>query len=67
MATKGLNEVLKRLREEKGWSQQALADRVGVSDAYIAMIERGKRQNPSLVLLRRLAKALGVPVTALLG
>ena len=40
--------------------------RVGVSDAYIAMIETGVRKNPSLAVLKRLAKALGVPVTDLL-
>ena len=66
MVAKRLGTVLKGLREGKGWSQQALAARVGVSDAYIAMLETGKRRNPSLALLQRLAKALGVPVTALL-
>ena len=34
--------------------------------AYVAMIETGKRRNPSLMLLQRLAKVLGVPVTKLL-
>lgn len=34
--------------------------------AYAAMIETGVRKNPSLAILKRLAKALGVPVTALL-
>jgi transcriptional regulator with XRE-family HTH domain len=58
--------VLKDFRERRGLSQQALAERVGVSDAYIAMLETGTRRNPSLPLLQRLAKALGVPVTALL-
>ena len=30
------------------------------------MIETGVRKNPSLAILKRLAKALGVPVAALL-
>jgi transcriptional regulator with XRE-family HTH domain len=30
------------------------------------MLETGKRRNPSLRLLQRLAKALGVPVSRLL-
>jgi transcriptional regulator with XRE-family HTH domain len=30
------------------------------------MLEAGKRKNPSLPVLKRLAKALGVPVTELL-
>jgi transcriptional regulator with XRE-family HTH domain len=66
MAVKRFGVVLKDLRARKGLSQQTLADRVGVSDAYIAMLETGTRRNPSLTLLQRLAKALGVPVTALL-
>jgi transcriptional regulator with XRE-family HTH domain len=67
MAVKRFGVVLKDLRERRGLSQQTLADRVGVSDAYIAMLETGTRRNPSLTLLQRLAKALGVPVTALLS
>jgi transcriptional regulator with XRE-family HTH domain len=59
--------VIKRLRESKGLSQKALATQAKVTDAYIAMIETGKRKNPSLPVLRRIARALGVPVTELLG
>jgi transcriptional regulator with XRE-family HTH domain len=66
MATKRLGGVLRRLRAQRGLNQQALAARVGVSGAYIAMLETGVRTNPSLAILKRLAKGLGVPVTALL-
>jgi len=59
--------VIKKLREEKGLSQKALAERVGVTDAYITMLETGVRKNPSLAVLQRLAKALGAPVAELLG
>ena len=59
--------MIKALRERKGLSQKALADRIGVSDAYITMLETGKRANPSLKILKKLAKALGVPVTEVLG
>lgn len=58
--------MIKALRDGKGWSQRDLAQRVGVTDAYVAMLETGKRKNPSLTILKRLAKALGVPVTELL-
>ena len=58
--------TIKQLRESKGLSQKALGQLVGVTDAYVTMLERGKRRNPSLPVLKRLAKALGVPVTALL-
>ncbi len=58
--------MLKALRKRQGMSQAALADRVKVSDAYIAMLETGIRKNPSLPVLRRLAKALKVKVAELL-
>jgi transcriptional regulator with XRE-family HTH domain len=57
---------IKRLREAKGLSQKALGTRAKVTDAYVAMLETGKRKNPSLPVLQRLARALGVPMTALL-
>jgi transcriptional regulator with XRE-family HTH domain len=62
-----LSRVIKQLREAKGLSQKALAEKADVTAAYIAMLETGKRENPSLAILRRLAKALDVPVTELLG
>lgn len=67
MSPKRLSRVIKTLRQEKGLSQKALAEQVGVTDAYITMLESGKRKNPSLDILKKLAKALGVPVTELLG
>jgi transcriptional regulator with XRE-family HTH domain len=67
MSPKRLGSVLRALRQGKGLSQRALAGRVGVTDAYIALIETGARKNPSLEVLKGLAKALGVPVTDLLG
>jgi transcriptional regulator with XRE-family HTH domain len=58
--------VLKGLREEKGLTQIDLAKKARVTQSYVAMLEGGEKQNPSLAILKRLAKALGVPVTALL-
>ena len=59
--------MLKAKREEKGLTQIGLAKRAKVSQAYVARIEAGSKKNPSLAVLQRLAKALGVPVTELLG
>ncbi len=66
MSSRKLGPVLRRLREKKGLTMQQLADRAGVTDAYIAMLETGKRKNPSLATLRRIAKALKVKVGDLL-
>jgi transcriptional regulator with XRE-family HTH domain len=56
---------LKRLREKREWTQQELAEKVGVSRVTVARIEIGNRK-PSLELLERLAKALKVKVGDLL-
>jgi XRE family transcriptional regulator of biofilm formation len=58
--------MIKRLRELKGLTQAELAKQARVTRPYITMLESGARKMPSLPMLQRLAKALGVPVTALL-
>ena len=58
--------MIKRLRQTKGLTQAELAKKAQVTRPYITMLENGVRKAPSLHMLRRLAKALGVPVTALL-
>jgi len=67
MSPKRLGKVLKQRREEKGMTQAVLAEKVGVGQTYIAKLESGDKKNPTLDLLKKLAKALGVPVTELLG
>lgn len=54
-------EELKRLRTERGWSQQKLADASGVNKATINQVEQGKR-SPSIQTLESLARAMGAEV-----
>ena len=54
-------EELKRLRTERGWSQQKLADASGVNKATINQVEQGKR-SPSIQTLESLAQAMGAEV-----
>jgi transcriptional regulator with XRE-family HTH domain len=56
---------IRRLRKGQGLSQAALAKRARLTRVYITRLEAG-RQDPSLSTITALAKALGVPVTALL-
>ena len=65
MARKRFAMRLKELREQRRMSQAALAAKVRVSREYIARLESGKH-DPPLSRVEKLAKALGVPVTALL-
>jgi transcriptional regulator with XRE-family HTH domain len=44
-----------------------LAKRAKVARSYLTKLEAGHSKNPSLAVLQRLAKALGVPVTDLLS
>jgi transcriptional regulator with XRE-family HTH domain len=57
---------LRGLREAKGMSQTELAEKVGVTQAYIASLENGARNNPSLNIVRKLAKVLKTDVAKLL-
>ncbi len=66
MTTRGLGKMLRSLRKREGWSQVDLAKKAKVSQAYIAKLETGVKKNPSLATLKRIAKALGVPVEQLL-
>jgi len=61
-----MGKRLKKLREAREMSQAALATRAKLSRGYLIRLEAG-RQDPTLGMLERLAKALGVPVTELLG
>lgn len=64
-----LRQVMtKRIREwraKRKLSQRELAERSGVSREYIARLELGQH-DPTVGTLEKLAKALGVPVSALL-
>ena len=55
------------LRAEREWSQPHLSRRAKVSQAGVTQRETSARQNPSLPTLRRIAKALGVPIAELLA
>jgi transcriptional regulator with XRE-family HTH domain len=59
----GLN--VRRLREAKGWSQEDYADRAGIHRTYVSDIERGKR-NPTVTVVEKLAKPLGIDAGSLL-
>lgn len=66
MASTGLDQVIRELRERKGLTQEELAFKAKVTPGYVAQLELGIRKNPSLDVVRRLARALGVRLPELL-
>ena len=55
---------IRRLRSERGVTQEEVAHRAGVHVTYLSGIERGVR-NPSLRNIRAIAAALDVPMSDL--
>ena len=54
--------VIRNLRQNRGISQEELADLCGLHRTYISDVELGKR-NVSLENIERIAKALNVSLT----
>ena len=50
---------VRRIRIQKGLTQEEFAERSGFSQQYISGLERGRR-NPTVVTVYELAQALGV-------
>jgi transcriptional regulator with XRE-family HTH domain len=56
---------IRKIRQQQGLSQQTVADRASISREYLARLENGEH-DPTLSVVRRLARALKVPIAKLL-
>jgi transcriptional regulator with XRE-family HTH domain len=56
-----LGNAIKVVRTASGLRQRELARKIGVTANYMSLVEGGKRE-PSIALLNRLAKGLGIPI-----
>ncbi|WP_175051981.1 helix-turn-helix domain-containing protein [Paraburkholderia sediminicola] len=63
-ARQQLASSLRRLRAERGWSQEELAARSALDRSFLAHVERGAR-NISIDNIEKLAHALGVRIADL--
>jgi len=61
-----LSKNLKKLREQKGLSQDRLAKLADIANNTIIKIEQGENQNPTLDTLKKIAKAFDVSVDELI-
>ncbi|WLI90807.1 helix-turn-helix transcriptional regulator [Massilia sp. R2A-15] len=57
---------VRRLREERCWSQEQLAEQAGLNRSYVGEIERGD-VSVSLCTVAKLADAFGLAPSALVG
>jgi transcriptional regulator with XRE-family HTH domain len=64
MTIEEFSQVLRQLREERGWSQEQLAERADLNRSYLGEVERGNAV-PSIITVSKLAKALEIQMSAL--
>jgi transcriptional regulator with XRE-family HTH domain len=57
---------VRKIRKQRGITQEKLAFEAEIDLTYVGGIERGKR-NPSLLVLARIAEALSTPLGKLLS
>src|SRR2546427_5684523 len=62
-----MGERIRKRRQELGISQRELARRLGARYATLSDLERGVREEMTIALLRKLARALGVTSDWLIG
>ena len=62
-----LAKRVKECRKQKGWTQQKLAEKTGLSFNTITKIEQGIGDSPTLKTLLKLADAFGISLDALVG
>ena len=63
MGAISFSKRLKKVRCEKGFTQQKLAEIAGLSVTHVIRLESVKRKsNPTMDTIKRISKALGVPV-----
>jgi putative transcriptional regulator len=62
-----MNATIRRLRERQNMTQAELAKKVKVTQGYISQLEAGTKKELGAKVAVRLAEALNVSVTELLG
>lgn len=60
-----LSKNLRKLRQQKGWSQEECAHHADLHRTYLSDLERAAR-NPTITVVDKLAVAFDVPVGRLL-
>lgn len=61
-----LSENIKRIAEEKGITMYRVAKDGELSQSYVCELFHGIRQNPSIDIIKKISKILGVSVDELI-
>lgn len=61
-----LGSFLEKARKERGMTLRAVESEVGVSNAYLSQLEKGKIRSPSPVVLHKLSDLYGVSYASVL-
>ncbi len=62
-----VGEAIRLKREEKKISLSSLAKEIGISPGYLSQIENGKKTNPKLDIILKVADVLDIELEVLLG
>ncbi len=57
--TETFGQMLKRLRDARGWTLREAADRLGISFPYLSQLEAGVAKRPSEDLAKKIAEVFG--------
>ena len=55
-----IGKAIKKLREKHGFSQQSLAESIGISQGYLSLVEKDLRE-PGFDLIKKISDVLKVP------
>ncbi|MFH0829278.1 MAG: helix-turn-helix transcriptional regulator [Candidatus Kerfeldbacteria bacterium] len=62
-----LSERIKKFRKEREYTQEQLAKAAHITYATLIKLESGVNTNPTLKTLKRISRALNVPITKLIS
>ncbi|GHH97712.1 helix-turn-helix domain-containing protein [Neobacillus kokaensis] len=61
-----IGERIAEIRKQKGYTLSELAEKTNISKSYLSNMERSLNKNPSLAIMKRIAKVLDVDLMTLL-
>lgn len=62
-----IGERIRKIRKQRGISLTKLAQLSGVSKSYLSYLERDLKKNPSIIIVKKVASILEIPLETLLS